>query len=778
MAYSSQMLGVAVVHNHATTAVGFVDIFKTNLVKKFRLYVSDDFSITILGLKCFVETDNTILLYLFQQLSDCGFEIKIEREDNDINSVDVVCNNISKNESYCYKYQIQSIVPTIELSSNTEIPMVGIIIMRIVAQTIIKQKILYKAIVLDLDGTLWSGTLAEDGIDTIKNNLNSPNGSCFISFMNFVKTLAKELGIYIAICSRNDFDVVKSALEELNENIFPLRNQIDCIVANFNDKSDNIIEISRKLSILPDSIVFIDDNPIVRDEVRRNLEGVFVPEWSQIEDVKTQLLVSCIFERNELSVNAQKRRLQFEIIQAERLKNDLPNLFVKVYADDNHTEAKRLYAKSNQFKLTDISDFDCQNVKSIYFELLRENGESLGICSALTYHDANNYCSILNWAISCRFFEIGLEEFIITYFVNMMVEHKDIHFACQSNNKNQKVNDWIDKYYGYVFTNSCDSVPYDNDIVISHFDYDLPFQKLLLDLRNKKHRYDVLWINSIDTLKNKTNLKLFTNNKMDKQKIFTIGYTLFANKNGIDLENMFAVLRSYGVSYLADVRSVPYSKQYPQCNSNSLEMAGKRFSVPYIHIPELGAKASPEQDVFSKASDIFFDDIFPIAASNRPEKTKLNIDDEIVDFQKFRSDELFNQGIKRVQRAYDKNFTLALMCSEKEPINCHRYFLVSRKLEQCFGDWLEVEHIVKYKSGEITTVTNSQLNEELERMVFAKDEVKKLNLMQGDLMGRIPINDYFGKTIKEKQADFCDRYWNLMHGWKEVTNNQNNYDYD
>lgn len=182
--------------NQVTTAIGFVDIFITNLVKKFRLYVSDDFSITILGIKSFVETDNhnPILLYLFQQLCDCGFEIKIEREDNDINSVDVVCNNLSKNESYCYKYQIQSVVSTIELSSKTGIPMSGIIIMRIVAQTIIKQKILYKAIVLDLDGTLWSGTLAEDGIDAIKNNLNSPNGSRFIDFMNVCKNVGKRIG--------------------------------------------------------------------------------------------------------------------------------------------------------------------------------------------------------------------------------------------------------------------------------------------------------------------------------------------------------------------------------------------------------------------------------------------------------------------------------------------------------------------------------------------------------------------------------------------------------
>ena len=134
---------------------------------------------------------------------------------------------------------------------------------------------------------------------------------------------------------------------------------------------------------------------------------------------------------------------------------------------------------------------------------------------------------------------------------------------------------------------------------------------------------------------------------MDKQKLYTIGYTLFSGRNGIDTDKMFETLRNYNVSYLADVRSIPFSKQHPQCNSNCLKSVGTRFSVPYIHIPELGAKASPEQDVFSKAMDIFFDDIFPVAASKRPEKTELRRDDEIVDFNKFRNDDFFLQGIMK-----------------------------------------------------------------------------------------------------------------------------------
>ena len=262
---------------------------------------------------------------------------------------------------------------------------------------------------------------------------------------------------------------------------------------------------------------------------------------------------------------------------------------------------------------------------------------------------------------------------------------------------------------------------------------------------------------------------------MAKQKLYTVGYTLFSGRNGVDVEKMFETLQNYTVSYLVDVRSIPFSKQYPQCNSNSLKAAGEHFRVPYIHVPELGAKASPQLEVFSKASDIFFDDIFPIAASKRPEKTELRRDEEIVDFNKFRNDEFFLQGIKRIENAYDKNYTLALMCSEKDPINCHRYFLVSKKIEQAYGDWIEVEHVVQSESGEILTITNAELDKMLSDIIFKKEEVKKLNLLEKELFtGEAKIDNYFGKDYQEKIHDFCDRYWNMMHGWKKTSNNNNN----
>jgi uncharacterized protein (DUF488 family) len=238
---------------------------------------------------------------------------------------------------------------------------------------------------------------------------------------------------------------------------------------------------------------------------------------------------------------------------------------------------------------------------------------------------------------------------------------------------------------------------------------------------------------------------------------------------------MLSILKNFEVEFLVDVRSIPYSKQYPQCNSDNLEIAGAQLGVKYMHMAEVGAKASEMQDVFSKASNIFFDDIFPISKSNRPEDTELHADDEIVDFNKFRHDEYFATGLKRIETAYDKGFTLALMCSEKNPMDCHRYFLISRALEQKFGDWLEVKHIIRNKKEQLTTISNEELNNQLKETIFKKTEIKKLDLLSPSFENSTPsIDNYYGDTLNDKIADFCDRYWNLMHGWKRIGNNTSN----
>lgn len=423
----------------------FLRVYIIDFVKKFRDYNSDEFLVVINGLYNFIPNDDQIFDELLEELKQLNFTIEIEGNQESINEINITCKNVTKDTTYNFKYEIQNLPAIVEISSKTDIPVVGIIVTKIVAQIISKTKIIYKAIVFDLDDTLWNGTLSEVGIDKIKENLQSEQGATFIAFMKFVKSLANELGIFITICSRNDSKMVESTIEELDDNIFPLKNQIDYIIANNNDKSENIRKIAEQLSILPNSIVFIDDNQIVRDEVKLTLPEVFVPEWTNHNELVTQLIAGCIFERVELSLNSQNRRKQYKIIQTERTQNSLPKLSVKVINDNKHIESIKLYTKSNQFKFSRNDDKFEGNAKSLYFEICRENGENLGICSAITYTNSNDTFHIHNWAISCRYFEIGLEEFILMY-IQKIASASKIFINYQHSEYNQKVRELLAKY--------------------------------------------------------------------------------------------------------------------------------------------------------------------------------------------------------------------------------------------------------------------------------------------------------------------------------------------
>lgn len=431
--------------NSSENSNPFLMVYINDYVKKFRYYNSDKFLIVINGLNNFIPKGDQLFNELLEELEQYDFIIENEGNQESIDEINISCKNITKDTIYNFKYQIHNLPALVEISSKTEITVAGIIITKIIAQIIGKIKTLYKALVLDLDDTLWMGTLSEDGIEKIRENMNSEKGARFIEFMKFIKTLGKVLGIFIAICSRNNTNLIESTINELDETIFPLKNQIDYIIANNNDKSDNIQIISEQLSILPPSIIFIDDNQIVRDEVKTKLPVVFVPEWTNHIDLVTKLSISCAFEKNELSLNSQNRKKQFRIIRTERIQNSLPKLSIKTIIDEGHCESTRLFSKSNQFKFS-LNDNDFGNdACSLYFEIIRENGDNLGICSAITYSESIETFHIHNWALSCRYFELGLEEYILIYIHNL-AKSKRILIDYEKTEYNQKVGELLTKY--------------------------------------------------------------------------------------------------------------------------------------------------------------------------------------------------------------------------------------------------------------------------------------------------------------------------------------------
>ena len=423
----------------------FENTFLDDFVGAFRRYNSSSYTITISGLMQFSIKSKARVDALISSIKDFDIAIELLDGKDHVSSLDIVCSDNNDDFSFNTAYQISDLPSLFLESSKTDIPLVCLLIMKCVAKVICKLKILYKAIALDLDDTLWRGTLSEDGIEQIERNLRSFEGTPFVDFMRFVKVLAEELGVFIAICSRNSIDEVTAAIEHLDESLFPLKNQIDCIVANNNDKSDNLVLIAEKLSILPGAIVFIDDNKIVRDEVKQHLPDLFVPEWDSHLDLISTLLSSCCFERDELSYKSQQRRKQYRVILSERSKNTRPLLPIRVNEDAHHNHAIELYLKSNQFNFSQQNRGFIEGARSFYFELYRDTVESLGVCSAITFVNTHDSLRILNWAMSCRFFEIGVEEFILL-FIKSEAGTRRVFIEYKDSGLNQKVSELLNHY--------------------------------------------------------------------------------------------------------------------------------------------------------------------------------------------------------------------------------------------------------------------------------------------------------------------------------------------
>lgn len=129
--------------------------------------------------------------------------------------------------------------------------------------------------------------------------------------------------------------------------------------------------------------------------------------------------------------------------------------------------------------------------------------------------------------------------------------------------------------------------------------------------------------------------------------IFTIGY------GARSLEAFLAVLRSYRIGYLIDVRSAPYSKFKPEFSRRELEAALQAAGIRYVYMGEsLGGK---------------------------PDDLDCYEDGKVV-YERVREKTLYRQGIERVRAAYEKRLRVVLMCSEGKPEQCHRSKLLGETL--------------------------------------------------------------------------------------------------
>ncbi|MEU6297474.1 HAD-IIIC family phosphatase [Streptomyces erythrochromogenes] len=130
-----------------------------------------------------------------------------------------------------------------------------------------------KCLVLDLDGTLWDGVLGEDGPDGVAA-AGTLRGEAFGAFQQCVKQLASQ-GILLAVSSKNDEGLVRETLAA-HPDLVLREPDFAAVKADWEPKDANVADIARTLDLAPDALVFADDSPAERAQVRFGAPGVAV----------------------------------------------------------------------------------------------------------------------------------------------------------------------------------------------------------------------------------------------------------------------------------------------------------------------------------------------------------------------------------------------------------------------------------------------------------------------------------------------------------------------
>ena len=140
-------------------------------------------------------------------------------------------------------------------------------------------------------------------------------------------------------------------------------------------------------------------------------------------------------------------------------------------------------------------------------------------------------------------------------------------------------------------------------------------------------------------------------------RVLTVGHS------NHPLETFVSLLQQHGVQTLADVRSTPYSRFNPHFSRKSLDAALQAHGIAYL--------------------------FFGQALGGRPEDRSC-YENGRVRYDRLARTSLYREGIDRVVEAAG-NERIALMCAEKEPLDCHRTLLVGRSLA---GRGVAVTHIL------------------------------------------------------------------------------------
>ena len=286
-----------------------------------------------------------------------------------------------------------------------------------------------KCLVLDLDNTLWGGVIGDDGLEGIVLGQGSAVGEAHLALQHYALQLSHR-GVILAVCSKNDASNALAPFEQHAEMVLR-RQDIACFVANWNDKAANLRHIAESLNIGLDALVFVDDNPVERALIRRELPMISVPELPEdAAEYVGRVADAGYFEALNITQEDRDRAQQYRAnAEREGLRRSATDMasfldalkMELVWSGFDDVGLKRivqLMNKTNQFNLTTRRYTEAevaammrhQDTLTLQLRLTDIYGDNGVIALLVAHKQPDHVLEIDTWLMSCRVLGRNVEE--------------------------------------------------------------------------------------------------------------------------------------------------------------------------------------------------------------------------------------------------------------------------------------------------------------------------------------------------------------------------------
>ena len=276
-----------------------------------------------------------------------------------------------------------------------------------------------KALVMDLDNTLWGGVIGEDGMAGLKIGPEYP-GALYQAVQRAVLNASRR-GVLLAICSKNNPDDAMEVLHQ-HPDMLLRPSHFAAMRINWNDKVENLREIAGELNIGIDALSFLDDNPAERERVKVELPEVMVIELSDdpatfadavrdfpplerlklsTEDIQRTSVYAAERERGRAEQNFGSKEDFYRFLQQEAEIVPVQSLTLARIA--------QLTQKTNQFNLTtqryteqQISEMADRPGWEVMAIRVRDRYGDHGLVGVAITRDQQAECHVDTFLLSCR----------------------------------------------------------------------------------------------------------------------------------------------------------------------------------------------------------------------------------------------------------------------------------------------------------------------------------------------------------------------------------------